>query len=114
MSNRNGTDVVRELQLKRRRSRVPWMYLVYHVRESGHGDDEMAQRPQRAGRSVYPGNSETIEVTAPHLSNPMGSVACVASELIASVISVASIPRSAASEMRARRAGIPVRTRRPG
>ena|SRR2546423_15031942 len=91
MSNQNRTDVVRELQLKRRRSRVPWMYLVYHARQSGRGNDEITQSPQRAGRSVYLDNSETIEVTGLHPSNPMGSAASVASELIASVPSVPSV-----------------------
>jgi hypothetical protein len=27
------TKIVRESELRRRRSRVPWIYLVYHVRE---------------------------------------------------------------------------------
>ena len=30
-----GRDVERCLQLRRRRSRVPWIYAVYHARERG-------------------------------------------------------------------------------
>ena len=30
---RGGEQLVRELRLRRRRSRVPWVYLVYHWQE---------------------------------------------------------------------------------
>jgi hypothetical protein len=37
----NSRALVRELWLRRRRSRVPWVYVVYHRRESRR-DDEIA------------------------------------------------------------------------
>ena len=52
----NVKYVVRERELKRRRSRVPWIYLVYHVREqtglpqdAGQACVAEAAQPRRRG-----------------------------------------------------------------
>src|SRR5919204_2033 len=100
MSNRKRTDVVRGLELRRRRSRVPWIYLVYHVRESGHREDRITQKPQTC---TYPEANCSVPSVASELSE---SVASVASE---SPPSVGSTLRSDVEETRGRPVEIPVR-----
>ena len=49
-------EVVRELQLRRRRSRVPWIFAVYHRRPARDGRSADAESVPRE-RAVAPGFS---------------------------------------------------------
>jgi hypothetical protein len=46
-----GRPIVRELTLRRRRSRLPWVYLVYRVRAGGAGAARAEARRRRTRRS---------------------------------------------------------------
>jgi hypothetical protein len=40
--------IVRESEFRRRRSRVPWIYLVYHVRERPKATEAEAREPSHS------------------------------------------------------------------
>jgi hypothetical protein len=46
-----GANVVRELELHRRRSRIPWVYLVYHRRTRLPCRPEPSSRPPASARA---------------------------------------------------------------
>ncbi len=64
------TESVRELRLKRRRARVPWIYLVYHRHEPPAGTSARSVLPPKKRRNVERRGHVRIEFVGDEITLP--------------------------------------------